>query len=99
MHWDQCLRVVAILALGNALSTGAVFLLEGRARCTFTARDLIYVIAIAPLELFFYRPVIMFARLKGTVDFALGKRSWNKFERNDRGRLAGRVDTPSVLQS
>ena len=69
-----------------------MFLLEERARHTFSKRDLLFMAALAPLELFFYRPVIMFAQLKGTVDFLLGDRSWNKFERNDRGSPGSPTD-------
>lgn len=91
LQWREFVTVLAILAVGSASFTGAAFLLEERARHTYSARDLAYMIALAPLELFFYRPVIMFAQLKGTIDFLLGDRRWNKFERNDRGS-----DRPAV---
>ena len=84
LQWGEFVRVLALLALGSATYTCAAFLLEERARHTFSARDLAYMIALAPLEFFCYRPVIMFAQLKGTIDFLLGDRGWNKFERNNR---------------
>ena len=84
MHWGEFARVLAILALGGAMFTYAAFLLEERARHTFSAGDLGYMIMMAPFELMFYRPVIMFAQLKGTIDFLRGDRRWNKFKRNDR---------------
>ena len=92
LQWGQFVRVLAVLALGNAVFTCAVFLLEERARRTFSVRDLAYMIALAPLELFFYRPLIMFAQLKGLIDFLLGVRSWNKFDRNTRGSHRVRQD-------
>ena len=85
LQWAEFVRVLAILALGSASFTCAAFILEERARHTFSARDLAYMVLLSPIELFFYRPVIMFAQLKGTVDFLRGDRSWNKFERNNRG--------------
>ena len=90
--WGEFVRVLVLLALGSAVFTYASFLLEERARPTFSARDLAYMIVLAPFELIFYRPVIMWAQLKGTVDFLRGDRRWNKFERNDRGSLSPEVE-------
>lgn len=87
LQWELFVRLVAILALGNAIFTIAVFLLEERARRTFRVRDLLYMIALGPLELFFYRPLIMFAQLKGTIDLLRGDKSWDRFERNARAAL------------
>ena len=95
LQWGEFVRVLAILALGSASFTCAAFILEERARHTFSGRDLAYMILLSPIELFFYRPVIMFAQLKGAIDFLRGDRSWNKFERNSRGarsRVAKPVD-------
>jgi hypothetical protein len=78
------LRTLAILALGNGIFTSAAILLQERAFRTFSARDLPYMIALGPLELFLYRPFIMFAQVKGTIDFLFGDREWHKFERNRR---------------
>lgn len=87
LQWGLFVRLVVILALGNAIFTYAVFLLEERARRTFRVRDLLYMIVLGPLELFFYRPLIMFAQLKGTIDLLRGDKGWNKFERNARAAL------------
>ena len=84
LQLGEFVRVLALLALGGAIFTCAAFLLEERARHTFSARDLAYMVALSPFELLFYRPVIMFAQLKGTIDFFLGDRRWNKIERNAR---------------
>jgi cellulose synthase/poly-beta-1,6-N-acetylglucosamine synthase-like glycosyltransferase len=84
LRWDDLLRTLAILALGNGIFTSAAILLQERAFRTFSARDLPYMIALGPLELFLYRPFIMFAQVKGTIDFLFGDREWHKFERNPR---------------
>jgi ribosomal protein L20A (L18A) len=39
---------------------------------------------LAPLDLVLYRPVIVWARLKGTWRFLRGDKAWHKFERNVR---------------
>ena len=84
LRWDDFLRTLVILALGNGIFTSAAILLQERAFRTFSARDLPYMIALGPLELFLYRPFIMFAQVKGTIDFLFGDREWHKFERNRR---------------
>ena len=35
-----------------------------------------------PLEMVVYRPIMAWARLKGTWRFLRGDRAWHKFERN-----------------
>ena len=94
LQWGVFVRVLALLSLGGAIFTGAAFLLEERARRTFSKRDLAYMIVLAPLEFLFYRPVIMFAQLKGTIDFLLGDRRWNKFDRNNRDSSSRAVEPP-----
>ncbi len=41
-------------------------------------------ILVAPLDLFLYRPILMWARARGTWDYLRGRRDWDKFERNVR---------------
>jgi hypothetical protein len=50
----------------------------------YSTRDLAYLMMLAPWDLVLYRPIIFWAQCKGTVDFLLGDRRWNKFERNRR---------------
>jgi poly-beta-1,6-N-acetyl-D-glucosamine synthase len=51
----------------------------------YTTRDLLYLMLLTPLELFLYRPLIMYANMKGTLRFLRGDKSWERFSRNDRG--------------
>jgi cellulose synthase/poly-beta-1,6-N-acetylglucosamine synthase-like glycosyltransferase len=84
----ECLQMLAVVALGSAAFTCAAVLLQDRYRRTFAVGDLAYLLMLAPLELFVYRPLIVWAQCKGTIDFLLGDRRWNKFERNPRAVLA-----------
>ena len=45
-------------------------------------------LVLMPLELFVYRPVMAWARVKGTWRFLRGDRAWHKFERNVRAETA-----------
>jgi uncharacterized membrane protein len=39
---------------------------------------------LGPIDLFLYRPILMWAGMVGTVEFLRGDKAWNKFERNVR---------------
>ena len=43
------------------------------------------------VDLFFYRPLIVYAQAKGLVEFLMGRKDWNKFERNVRGPVGERT--------
>lgn len=78
------LAVVAAMAFTNAaLTAGAIFLDDMQSRL-YRRRDLARLLFWAPFDLFLYRPIITWARLKGSWGFLRGDKSWNKFERNAR---------------
>jgi hypothetical protein len=45
-------------------------------------------LALMPVEMVVYRPLMAWARLKGTWRFLRGDRAWHKFERNVRAETA-----------
>jgi len=46
--------------------------------------DLIRMMALGPLDLLLYRPILMWAGLRGTWQFLRKEKGWDKFERNQR---------------
>jgi cellulose synthase/poly-beta-1,6-N-acetylglucosamine synthase-like glycosyltransferase len=76
--------VAAIAFLTGALTASAVLLDDLQSR-TYRVRDLARVLLLAPLDLLLYRPIIVWARIKGTWRFLRRDRAWHKFERNVRG--------------
>jgi poly-beta-1,6-N-acetyl-D-glucosamine synthase len=84
--FDVTVFVVMLLAiafLNAALTAFAIFLDDLQSR-TYRRRDLVRMLLLAPLDLVLYRPVIVWARLKGTWGFLRGDKAWHKFERNVR---------------
>ena len=77
------LMLVAIAFLTGALTACAILLDDLQSR-TYRIRDLVRVLLLAPLDLVLYRPVIVWARLKGTWRFLRRDKAWHKFERNVR---------------
>jgi cellulose synthase/poly-beta-1,6-N-acetylglucosamine synthase-like glycosyltransferase len=80
--------VLGAVAFTNAaLTAGAIFLDDLQSRL-YRKRDLARLVALAPLDLVLYRPIIAWARFKGSWRFLRRDKSWNKFERNVRGAEA-----------
>ena len=59
-------------------------LLEDAAPARTRVSDLVRLIMLGPLDLVLYRPVIFWARAKGSWRFLRGDKGWHKFERNTR---------------
>jgi cellulose synthase/poly-beta-1,6-N-acetylglucosamine synthase-like glycosyltransferase len=75
--------VAAIAFMNAALTASAIYLedLQGR---NYRTRDLVRLLVLAPFDLVLYRPVIVWARMKGSWRFLRGDKAWHKFERNAR---------------
>jgi cellulose synthase/poly-beta-1,6-N-acetylglucosamine synthase-like glycosyltransferase len=78
------LVVLAAIAFTNATLTACAIFLDDLQSRTYRRRDLARLLLLAPLDLVLYRPVMMWARLKGSWRFLRGDKGWHKFERNVR---------------
>ena len=74
--------VLAAMAFVNAALTAGAILLDDLQSRLYRKRDLARILAFAPVELVLYRPIIFWARVKGSWGFLRGDKSWNRFERN-----------------
>jgi hypothetical protein len=84
IDWRDFLVMTLILTAANsALTTGALLMLELHAK-TYRFGAVLRLLALMPLEMFLYRPVMAWARLKGTWRYLRGDKGWHKFERNAR---------------
>jgi poly-beta-1,6-N-acetyl-D-glucosamine synthase len=82
IHWDLLLWTTILIALINGVfNAGAIFAVDRQAR-EYTITGLLALFVLAPLELIVYRPVMTWARLKGTIGFFRGDKGWHKFDRN-----------------
>ncbi len=78
------LAMIAAIAFTNAALTACAVLYDDLHSRMYRKRDLGRVLLLAPLDLVLYRPIIFWARLKGSWRFLRGDKSWHKFERNVR---------------
>jgi cellulose synthase/poly-beta-1,6-N-acetylglucosamine synthase-like glycosyltransferase len=74
----------AAMAFSNAALTAAAILLDDLQSRLYRKRDLTRLLLYAPLDLVLYRPIMFWARLKGSWRFLRGDKGWYKFERNVR---------------
>ena len=80
----QFLLIVTAIAFANGLFATTAIALEDRTSRAYRKVDLLRMIALGPLDLIAYRPLIAYARAKGAWRFLRGDKGWHKFERNDR---------------
>lgn len=76
------LLVFAAMSFANAALTACAIHFDDVQSRMYRRRDLVRLLLLAPLELVLYRPVIFWARLKGSWRFLRGDKAWHKFDRN-----------------
>jgi len=82
IEWREFVLLVLLIAfINSALTTGALLMLDLEARA-YRAWGIARLLALMPVEMVVYRPIMAWARLKGTWRFMRGDRAWHKFERN-----------------
>jgi biofilm PGA synthesis N-glycosyltransferase PgaC len=84
LNWTEFLSLFGfqVFALG-IMSTMSIWMNDWSFRY-YRLPDLIRLILIAPLDLLWYRPILIYAHLKGVVQFLRRDKSWDRFERNVR---------------
>jgi len=84
MDWKGFFLYLGSMCFLTGSLTNAVVLVQDLGSRTYRLRDLAILMVLGTVEFLVYRPVLSFARLKGTWDFFKGEKRWHKFERNRR---------------
>jgi biofilm PGA synthesis N-glycosyltransferase PgaC len=84
LGWPIYLLLLGTLVFLTAMPVTVTILLHDQSYRDYRVRDLLRMLLLAPAELFLYRPILMYAGFKGTLDFLMGAKGWDKFERNVR---------------
>jgi hypothetical protein len=82
--WQECAAFLGLITFANALLATAGIWLEDASSRDYRVRDIVRLVALGPLELLAYRPILAWARVRGTIGFLRRERAWGKFDRNDR---------------
>ena len=80
----QFLLALAIMCAATGILSNLAILIDDRTGRSYRISSLVRLMLVAPLDLFLYRPLLVWARIRGTWDFLRGRRDWDKFERNAR---------------
>jgi cellulose synthase/poly-beta-1,6-N-acetylglucosamine synthase-like glycosyltransferase len=80
----EFLLVLGIMCAATGILSNMAILVDDRTGHSHRISSLMRLMLVAPLDLFFSRPLLVWARVRGTWDFARGRRDWDKFERNVR---------------
>ena len=75
---------LALISFVNGSLTALAILADDLQSRLYAPAELVRLLLLAPLDLVLYRPVLVWARLKGTWRFLRGDKGWYKFERNER---------------
>jgi cellulose synthase/poly-beta-1,6-N-acetylglucosamine synthase-like glycosyltransferase len=86
--WQTFVLTATLISFLNGSLTAIAILADDRQSRLYAPGELARLLVLAPLELVLYRPVLMWARLKGTWRFLRGDKGWYKFERNERAAPA-----------
>ncbi|HZO17463.1 MAG TPA: glycosyltransferase [Gemmatimonadaceae bacterium] len=84
LGWPIYLALFGLMMFATAIPTTVAVLLHDAAYRDYKVRDLIRMMALGPLDLLLYRPILMWAGLRGTWQFLRKEKGWDKFERNQR---------------
>lgn len=84
VDWEIFGLATGTIALLNAAMTAAAIFGDDYQARAYTKRSLVWLLVLAPLDMVLYRPIMAWARVKGTWRFLRRDRGWYKFERNDR---------------
>jgi poly-beta-1,6-N-acetyl-D-glucosamine synthase len=82
--WQPYLAFLGMMAFGTAIPTTLAVWLHDKGYRDYRVRDLVHMLLLGPVDLFLYRPILMWAGMVGTVEWLRGDKAWNKFERNVR---------------
>jgi biofilm PGA synthesis N-glycosyltransferase PgaC len=84
LDWWTFALGLAVIAFFNGALTALAILADDLQSRIYRPADLARLLVLAPLDLVLYRPILIWARLKGTWRFLRGDKGWYKFARNER---------------
>jgi biofilm PGA synthesis N-glycosyltransferase PgaC len=84
VDWPLYAVFLGIVVFANAIPSTMAILLHDQAYRGYSVRELVRLLILGPLDLFVYRPILLYAGLRGSWQFLRGDKGWDKFVRNAR---------------
>lgn len=94
LDWPLYLCMLGIVLFTSATGSAVAVALHDNGFRDYRLGDLARMLLIGPLDLFYFRPLIMLAGMRGTWQFLKGDRGWDKFDRNVRTGTAPPAEQP-----
>lgn len=85
VDWPMYALFLGIVVFANAIPSTMAILLYDQAYRRYSVRDLTRLLLLGPIDFFVYRPILLYAGLRGSWQFLRGDKGWDKFVRNPRG--------------
>ena len=92
--WQVYVVFFCSMMFGLAVLTSAAVLMEDVSTRAYRLRHIVRLLALSPLELVVYRPILIWARCRGTIGFLRSDKGWDKFDRNERAAAAPVTGAP-----
>ena len=87
LGWPAYLAFIGMMVFGTAIPTTLAVGLHDSGFRDYSVGDLMRMLALGPLDLLLYRPILLYAGLRGSWEFVRKEKGWNKFDRNVRSRV------------
>ncbi|HEV2611994.1 MAG TPA: glycosyltransferase [Noviherbaspirillum sp.] len=84
VDWQMYTLFLATVVFANAIPTTMAILLYDQAYRRYSVRELARLLILGPMDLLLYRPILVYAGLRGSWQFLRGDKGWDKFVRNTR---------------
>jgi poly-beta-1,6-N-acetyl-D-glucosamine synthase len=84
LDWSTFALGLGVIGFGTGALTALAILADDLQSRLYRPADLARLLVLAPLDVVLYRPILVWARLKGTWRFLRGDKGWYKFARNER---------------
>jgi cellulose synthase/poly-beta-1,6-N-acetylglucosamine synthase-like glycosyltransferase len=88
VDWSAFAMVTLLITLLNSIFSAGALMMADQHQRIYRGRGVVGLLVLMPLELLLYRPIMGWARVKGTWRFLRGDKGWHKFERNVRTGVA-----------
>jgi biofilm PGA synthesis N-glycosyltransferase PgaC len=84
LGWPAYLAFIGMMAFATAIPTALAVSLHDSGFRDYGMNDVIRMLVLGPFDLLLYRPLLLYAGLRGTWEFLRKEKGWNKFDRNVR---------------
>lgn len=89
LNTSAAAALLTAAALVTATPSMLAILIDNRQHRDYRLGDILILSGYSLVDFFLFKPIILVAGLKGSIDFLKGKKSWDKFERNRREPATG----------